>query len=528
MTERGAEGRHPWLGMGLALALAVLGLALAAAAAVLGRWDGLQALVPALVLLGGLSAGSLVLLLIHRLTGGQWGQDLRPPLLAAAGAVPVVGLLAAPLLVGLEHVYPWAMEVRGGAGAAAAHWYLNPPAFTARSLTILALWLMLAWSVGAYAPRSKPLPAVGASALYLLLMVVSMTLVGFDWVMSLDPEWYSAVFGLLVGVTQTLAAMALAGLWLGLHPPRAHARAPSGAAVRLSPDAGNLLLALLLLWGYLALMQLVTIWSANLPDEIRWFVPRLQTGWRVLGLAWLVLLPVLALPMLLSGRIKRRPSGLALAAGLVLFGLALYALWLTLPTARSDGPRVTLVDLTVLAGAGALWLAAYMSHLVLNRPATGVRRERAVVAWRPPALPASRGGVARTGTAAPAAAGSVGATSPSGAGSDGLEQEPSGIDAGTIVKVIAGIATVLIVGATVLLPWRHQESADPTPPEAGPALLSNPVANLADFRAAQHAALRDWGWVSREDGIAQVPVDRAIEMLTARGRSSTSPGEAGR
>ena len=554
MTERATGDRGLWPGLGLAVTLAMLGVALGAAAALLGRWNGVEALVPALVFCGGLSAGSLVLLLVHGLTGGQWGEDLRPPLLAAAAALPLVALLALPLLLfvvwpGLGHVepelYPWAAEAQGG-GTNPAYWYLNPPAFMARTLAVLVLWLIVAWSVGAYARRSTSPPGIGASAFSLVLMVLSMTLFAFDWAMSLDPAWYSAVFGLLVGVAQTLAAMALASLWLGLHRRRTAVRAASAGAPRLLPDAGNLLLALLLLWGYLTLMQLVTIWIANLPDEIRWFVPRLQTDWRSLGLVWLVLLPGLALPLLLSRHIKTRPGGLALAAGTVLLGQVLYTLWLTLPTLRPAGLRFSPLDLAVLAGAGALWLAAFVLHLVLNRPATVIRRDRAIaapldvrrhggvpavrdeVAWtsnRPP-LPtgalARPPGAAVARTAEPAARPSV---SVGPRGSTVLAQESGGIAAGTVVRVVAAIGVLLIGAASVLLPWRHQQGGVPRPPESGPVLLANPVANLAEFRAAQRAGLEEWGWVSREDGIARIPVRRAIEMLIARGQAPTSPGE---
>jgi len=544
MNEGSPRGRGHWRGAVLALALAVLGLALAAAAALLGGWDALQALVPALVFWGGLSTGSLALLLVHRLTGGAWGEELRRPLLAAAAALPLVALLAAPLLLGLvdsqTDIYPWATEARAG-GTAHAHWYLNLPAFTVRTLAILVLWVVIAWSLGAYAPRSTSSPGIGVSAFALVLMVLSMTVIAVDWVMSLEPKWYSAVFGLLVSASQTLSAMALAALWLGLHPRRAALRASAGNPPHLSTDAGNLLLALLLLWGYLVLMQFVTVWIANLPDEIRWFVPRLQTGWRWLGLAWLVLVPGLSLPLLLSRRTKTRPGTLALAAGLVLLGAGLYALWLTLPTLRPAGPRFTLLDLAVLAGTGALWLGAFVLHLslswALSRPATVTRRDRAVArpldVRHPLGVPAVRDDVAWTGTASPVAAsraaqsaGTGASSTAPGGGSRGLEQEPSGIAAGTVVRVVAGIAAMLILAATVLLPWRHQEGANPRPPEAGPELLASPVANLADYRAAQHAQLQDWGWVNREQGIAQIPVDRAIEMLIGHTRSSTSPQEA--
>jgi len=545
MTERAADGGGRWLGVGIALALAALGIGLGAAAWAAGPWAIAQALVPALLFLGGLSAGSLVLLLVHRLTGGQWGEDLRPPLLAAAAAVPLVALLAAPLLLGLAHVYPWAAEALSGAGDAPAHWYLNVPFFTARTLVILLLWLILAWSLGAYRPRPSSLPGIGASALGLLLMVLSLSLLGFDWVMSLDPEWYSAVFGLLVGTSQTLAAMALAVLWLGLTRWRDGAR-----AARPSPDAGNLLLAILLLWGYLVLMQLVTVWIANLPQEIRWLVPRLQTDWRWLGLVASVLLPGLAVAMLLSRRVKTSPAALALAGGIALAGQALYALWLTLPTLHPAAPWLPPMDRTVLAAAGALWLAAFLLHLALSPSPRHMTASKP--GQRTPSMPrasvprgaapavtaqAARAGIPsptpRVGPRRPPVRPPGRAASASNAGGEDSgqrKQEPGGITAGPVFKTLAGVGLVLLLATVVLLPWRRQAPAEPQPrlPEPRPALLPHPVANYAAYRSKQLKQLQSWGWVNRDRGIAHIPVNRAIEILAARTPSSTHPREAQR
>ncbi|MFN2165982.1 MAG: hypothetical protein ACK2U9_06945, partial [Anaerolineae bacterium] len=355
-------------------------------------------------------------------------------------------------------------------------------------------------------------------------------------------------FGLLVGVSQTLAAMALAALWLGLSRWRAgrRQRGEARAAARPSSDAGNLLLAILLLWGYIVLMQFVTVWMANLPEEIRWFVPRLKTDWRWLGLVAAVLLPGLGLVLLLSRRVKTSAPALTFAACVLLLAQALYALWLTWPTLRPAGPQFTLLDLAVLAGAAALWLAAFLSLLALNRSA-----RRTAVAKRalpaPPAagrraLPAmaagaaSGGGTALVPTESPRRAVIVaGKRTPEAArgGGDGSEesgereQEPGSIRAGPVVKTLVGVVGVLILATVVLLPWRREEPAEPDRrlPPAAPRLLPQPITNLADYQAKQRQQLQSWGWVDRDHGIARIPVDRAIEILATRQPSSIKSRE---
>lgn len=340
-------------------ALGVIGVLLLAGAVAIGGRNVLPPLLPACLFWGGLSLGSLALLLIHRLAGGRWGLSMGPPLRAAASALPVAAVLAIPLVVWVADIWSWARPGAPSGGAVATWfraWYLEIGCFTGRALIYLAVWVALARGLGAFRSGvSRGVIGRGAAGLGLLAMLLTTTLFTFDWVMSLDPLWYSAEFGLLVGVAQATAALGLASLWLALN---GGAKA-CGRADELH-DAANLLLAGVLLWAYLSLMQFITVWIADLPEEIRWYLPRLQTDWRWLGLAVVLLHPGLALPILLSVRLKSTARGVAVAAGLVLAGQAFFALWLTLPTLRPDRLSIGALDVAVLGGVGALWLAVFL------------------------------------------------------------------------------------------------------------------------------------------------------------------------
>lgn len=335
----------------------VSGLALVGAALAGAAWAGAGGTMPASYLAacifwGGLSLGSLAWLMIHHLTGGGWGETLRPALLGAAAALPLLALLLLPLLADPDRLYAWA---GGDAGAGTLpRWFLDPGLFAARGLLYLIAWLALAWTLGAWgehtgreARRARAISAGG-----LVLLIATTSLAAFDWVMSLAAPWYSAVFGLLVGVGQATAALALAVLWHGASRPQ------DAPAPQRWHDLGNLLLALVLLWSYLALMQFLTIWIADLPAEIRWYLPRLGTEWRWLGVAAVSLALLLPLPLLLSRAVKRAPRALAGVAALVLGGQALYAWWLTLPSLHPQGLRIVPADLAWFVGVGGLWLAA--------------------------------------------------------------------------------------------------------------------------------------------------------------------------
>src|SRR5581483_3935602 len=134
-------------------------------------------------------------------------------------------------------------------------------------------------------------------------------------------------------------------------------------APQVLADLGNLLLMFLLAWSYLAFMQYLTIWSADLPAETAWYIPRTLTSWRFV--AWLLIALNLAapFPILLARRAKRRRGWLAGVAALLLLGALIHASWLVLPTFRPHGFALRLSDLCAVLGMGALWLAVYSRAL---------------------------------------------------------------------------------------------------------------------------------------------------------------------
>ncbi len=275
----------------------------------------------------GLMLGAMANLWMHRLTGGHWGEALRPAGLLAARRLPLALLLFLPLAAGWSLLYPWAADPQGWAHELAQPAFpmlwLQPGCFGARMAVYAALWWWLA--------RPASLERKGRAAAALALYLLSGTLAAVDLLMSLVPGWFSTAFGLVVLAGQALGGAALTTLWLALRTPQALARR-TPSAVPPARDLGNLLLMWLLLWAYLAFMEFLIIWAENLPDEIAWYVPRLQTGW--VGVAVALVLLQLALPLLalLQRRLKDRPPRLAWVAGGLLLTQLLNSAWLVLPS----------------------------------------------------------------------------------------------------------------------------------------------------------------------------------------------------
>jgi hypothetical protein len=290
----------------------------------------------------GLVMGGLVNLWMHRLTGGRWGEALRPPALAAARALPWLLLLFVPLAAGWPRLYPWAAGNAGWthdiARPAFVLAWLSPGFVALRVAAYALLWWWLS--------RPAVLARKGASAAALMLYTLSGTLAAIDLLMSLVPGWYSTAFGLVVLSGQALGGAALPVVLRSRDPP---ADAPWR-------DLGNLLLMWLMTWAYLAFMEFLIIWAENLPREIAWYLPRLQTGWRMAGIALVLAQFALPLLCLLWRSVKDQPRRLRLVAVLLLAAQLLNTAWLVLPSVQPHGVLAWwLLPLLVLAMGLPMW-----------------------------------------------------------------------------------------------------------------------------------------------------------------------------
>ena len=238
----------------------------------------------AFVFVLGVALGSLAISMLHHMSGGAWGIVIRRILEASSRTLPLVALFAVPLLFGLRHLYPWADPARVASDEILEHraGYMNPAVFAVRLAVCLLLWIVFAQALSRLSKRQDDAPDAGprapdaarrgarASALYCLLV----TVVSVDLLMSLDPHWYSAIYGVYVVGGQALSGLAftlLACLFLARRGPMADVLQP-----RHVHDLGKLLLAFTMLWAYFALSQFLIIWSGNLPEEIGFFHDRLS------------------------------------------------------------------------------------------------------------------------------------------------------------------------------------------------------------------------------------------------------------
>lgn len=281
-----------------------------------------------------LALGAQANLWIHDLTGGSWGTALRPHLKRARSTWPLISLLlviAVGLLMPL--LYPWAQD-SWVPDTAKPHfqtiWLSSSFFFIRLLLAVLvlnAVFFLLPRHFEKQSDETKQTGhrRAGLAAAGLLVWASTVSLMGVDLIMSLAPSWYSSGFGLVL-----LAAQLKFGLAWATMKAAPHTSAP------VRRDLGNLLLAYVLMWAYLEWVQFQIIWAENLPDEIGWYVVRLDTGWGYLALALVVFGLAAPLFLLLFRAVKENALALQATAALLCLMAVAETTWLILPSVGAE------------------------------------------------------------------------------------------------------------------------------------------------------------------------------------------------
>jgi hypothetical protein len=318
----------------------------------------------------GIPVGCLALLMLHHLVGGRWGFMIQRVLEAAIQTLPLMALLFIPLFFGLSDLYPWARTEVVAADPLLRQKaaYLNIPFFVARTVFYFAVWvvlgrLLVTWSLqqDRTADATLTLRLQRLSGPGLVLYGLTVSFAAIDWMMSLEPKWYSTIFGMIFMVSFGLAALALAILatrFLETEEPLARVVSPDRWH-----DLGNLLLAFVMFWAYLNFSQFLLIWSENLAEEIPWYLHRIGGGWEWVAIALILFQFGLPFVLLLSRDTKRNSQVLATVAGAILFIHWLDVLWMIAPSFYPAQFQLHWMDIVAPIGIGGLWLAVFLGYL---------------------------------------------------------------------------------------------------------------------------------------------------------------------
>jgi hypothetical protein len=316
----------------------------------------------------GITVGSLALLMLQHLTSGGWGLVIRRVLEAATRTLPVMAILFLPIIIGARYIYPWTNheEVAEHPAVQFKASYLNVGFFTIRAVIYFAIWLTLVfflnrWSLAqdrtADDRYTKNMRVLSGPGMVALIFVV--TFASIDWYMSLEPEWFSTIYGFIFVAAWSMSALAFV-IFVMAQLYREEPMKRIVAPLHFQ-DLGKLMLALVMLWAYFAFSQYLIIWSGNLPEEIVWYIRRMHGGWGVTIVTIAILHFAAPFLFLLSRSLKRSGRRLMLVAGLIIFMRAVDLLWMLVPA--YVGHRWIWMDVIAWAGFGGLWLSLFTWQL---------------------------------------------------------------------------------------------------------------------------------------------------------------------
>jgi hypothetical protein len=332
---------------------------------------------------GGIGIGSLGILMLQYLTGGAWGVVMRRVVEAGARTLPIIVALFLPLAFGLRSLYEWThlpatdhvMEHRG--------WFMTPESWILRSAVYFLLfgfmtYMLNKWSVAQdkaadYEEGSQYLATASRfSGPMMVIYALVVTFAAVGWVMMLDPEFFSTIWGLLFVVGWALSCFCFSVSILAYLSDKTPMNRVLGR--RHFHDIGKLMLALVMVWAYFNFSQYLIIWSGNIPEETRWFLDRTEHGWGYV--AWGLVLLHFAAPfvILLMQDLKRRPKTLAMVGIFILLMRLVDMYWLIGPTPRihtagyeTGAFSVSWLDIVAPIAVGGIWLWYFFGQL-MKRP----------------------------------------------------------------------------------------------------------------------------------------------------------------
>jgi len=316
---------------------------------------------------GGISYASVILLMIFHATHARWVTVLRRPIEAMSGSVVIFFVLFIPLIIWMKQVYVWVdppeslgRETLKLLAHKAA--YLSVKSFVIRGVIYFAFAIFVSQRLYGWSLKQDTTPDVmllqkqrNLSAGGLPFIGLAMTFAAFDWLMSLNPTWFSTIFGVYYFGGSFVSALSL----LAIVTAKARAANVFGGNMNdeHTHNVGKLMLAFVCFWTYVAFSQLLLIWIAGIPDETPFYIVRFTPGWRWVGVLLIFGNFFIPFGALLSRSLKRNPKQLAVVARWILLIHLVDMFWLVMPSRNPEGFTLRWTDFTAVIGVGLVGIA---------------------------------------------------------------------------------------------------------------------------------------------------------------------------
>lgn len=371
-------------GRSVAITLAVLGLGAWGFGMTASRQVGMQSYLFAYIVWVTLTIGCLALSMLHNATRGTWSLPVIRLFEAGggAGALIVMGLLFVPIALALPQLYPWAdpAKVQADHILQMKAPYLNQAFFIGRTVGYFVIWALFAAACRRSSLRedgsrdfaeTDRRASIGAPGLAFTALTVNFA--ATDWVMSLEPHWYSSIYGIWFLVQMALTALAFGVGFVVVNFKKQPYSELSAQAFQ--KDAGTMLFAVVMFWAYITLSQFLIIYAANLPEFTPYYVNRSRGGWD--AIAWFVIVGGFFVPFtaLLAPRTRQTLGFLLTIIGLLLVVRVLDMYWIVMPAMRKNGVDFQWTDVAALVGIGGVWFTAFATQAA-KAPLVPIRAPR--------------------------------------------------------------------------------------------------------------------------------------------------------
>ena len=316
----------------------------------------------------GLSLGCMAILMLYHLVGGAWGTVIRRILESGMMTLPLMFILFIPILMNLSKIYFWNRPeaLKDPKIADIVHSYLNPTGIGIRYIAYFAIWIGMAYFLNRWSTEQDSTPGLSTlrframSSIGLVVYSLTISFAVVDWVMSLQARWISTIYGLLFVAGEALSAFCFCVVIEAILSKRKPmSQYISDTEVH---DHGKLMLAFVMVWAYFNFSQWLIIWAGNLPEEIPWYVLRMNGGWEFVGLFLVLFHFAVPFVLLLSRQLKRKVRSLVWLASWLIFMRIVDIFWHIEPTFHPTF-HLSWVHFAIIAGIGGLWMAYFFRNL---------------------------------------------------------------------------------------------------------------------------------------------------------------------
>ncbi|MBZ5613658.1 MAG: hypothetical protein LAO23_06585 [Acidobacteriia bacterium] len=325
----------------------------------------------------GLSLGCMAILMLYHLVGGAWGTVIRRILESGMMTLPLMFVLFIPILLNLPKLYKWARPDQLASDTKLAEIgqsYLNFNGILLRYIIYFAIWFGMAYFLNRWSTEQDTIAGQSTlrfrvmSSIGLVIYSLTISFAAIDWVMSLQARWISTIYGLLFIAGEALSAFCFVVVIesiLGKRKPMSEYLTDTEVH-----DHGKFMLAFVMVWAYFNFSQWLIIWAGNLPEEIPWYVRRMNGGWEAVGLFLVVFHFAVPFALLLSQRLKRKTRTLVRIASWLMVMRIVDIFWHVEP-ASHPAFHLSWLHFMIVAGIGGLWMA-YFFHNLRSRPLLAV------------------------------------------------------------------------------------------------------------------------------------------------------------